>query len=42
MALKGINDSMGIEGLVPTLLVFRALPTLPISVYDLPAQHEGW
>ena len=28
MAFKAINDSAGIDGLIPTLLVFRAYPRL--------------
>lgn len=28
MAVKAINDSVGLDGLVPTLLVFGALPRL--------------
>jgi len=28
MALKAINDTAGPEGLVPTLLVFRAYPQM--------------
>jgi len=35
MALKAVNDSLGPEGLVPTLLVFRVYPR--ISYLDLPA-----
>jgi len=28
MAFKAINDSAGLNGLVPTLLVFRAYPRM--------------
>lgn len=34
-----MNDTMNPQGLVPTLLVFGALPSLPINTTDLPAQR---
>ena len=34
MALKVINDSIGPNGLIPTLLVFRAYPR--IVEFDIP------
>lgn len=39
MAVKGMNDTMGPDGLVPTLLVFGSLRTLPITASDLPTQR---
>ena len=35
MAVKAINDTAGLDGLVPTLLVYRAYPR--ISNLDPPA-----
>ena len=35
MAIKAINNTAGLDGLVPTLLVYRAY--LKISKLDLPA-----
>lgn len=40
MALNGINDAMGPRGLVPNLLVFGVLPTVPITATDRPSQKE--
>ena len=37
---KGINDTIGPEGLVPTSLVFGVVPTFPTVHADLPAQKE--
>jgi hypothetical protein len=34
MAFKALNDTVGISGIVPTLLVYGALPRL--SEYDAP------
>jgi hypothetical protein len=31
MAFKAINDSIGLDGLIPTLLVFRAYPQITES-----------
>lgn len=39
MLLKGMNDTMGSSGLVPTMLVFVLLPMLPIFSTDLPSQR---
>lgn len=39
MALKGVNDTMGPDGLVPTLLVFGSLPTPLITSSDLPTHR---
>ena len=35
MAVKGANDTAGLDGLVPILLVFNAYPQ--ISKFNLPA-----
>jgi len=35
MAFKAINDSVGLDGLIPTLLVFRAYPQMTES--DVPS-----
>lgn len=35
-----MNHSMGSSGIVHTLLVFRALPSLPVSTADYPIQKE--
>lgn len=40
IALKAMNDTMGPEGLVPTLLVFGCLPKLPTINTNLPGQRE--
>ena len=37
---KGINDPMGLEGLVPSLLVFGVVRTFPSVHTNLPAQKE--
>lgn len=39
-AVKGINDSMGPEGLVPSYLVFGVLPTMPAMRTELPNQKD--
>lgn len=39
-AVKAMNDSMGPEGLVPSLLVFGTLPTFPIVSSDRPEQAD--
>ena len=39
-AIKGINDTMGPEGLVPSLLVFGVVPSFPTVHAELPAQKE--
>lgn len=38
MALKAVNDTAGPNGLVPTLLVFGAIPRLPVTAEELLAQ----
>ncbi|CDF36767.1 unnamed protein product [Chondrus crispus] len=38
LSLKAMNDTAGYHGLVPTLLVFGAMPRIPIVPMDLPAQ----
>lgn len=40
MALKGTKDTMHPDGLLPTLLVFLTLMTLPFSSTELPTQRE--
>ncbi|MEM1283154.1 MAG: reverse transcriptase domain-containing protein [Chlamydiota bacterium] len=40
IALKSINDTMGPEGLVPSLLVFGSLPRFPCVNSTLPNQRE--
>ena len=39
-AVKAMNDTMGPEGLVPSLLVFGVLPRFPASSNDLPNQED--
>lgn len=39
-AVKAMNDSMGPEGLVPSLLVFGTIPTFPITESNRPEQAE--
>lgn len=39
-AVKGINDTMGPEGLVPSYLVFGVIPNFPAIHTKLPTQHE--
>jgi hypothetical protein len=39
-ATKVLNDTMGENGLVPTLLVFGIIPRFPILSTDLPEQKE--
>lgn len=39
MSLKGMNDTMGPDGLVPTPLVIGTLPTVPAKTSDLPTQR---
>ena len=36
MAFKAINDSIGLDGLIPILLVFRAYPQITESNTPLP------
>ena len=38
LSLKAMNDTAGYHGLVPTLLVFGAIPRILIIPVDLPAQ----
>jgi len=38
--IKGINDTMGPEGLVPSYLVFGTLPSFPAMNTDLPGQKD--
>eukprot|EP00173_Palmaria_palmata_P003495 Plantae.Rhodophyta-Palmaria_palmata.ctg3674.p2 GENE.Plantae.Rhodophyta-Palmaria_palmata.ctg3674~~Plantae.Rhodophyta-Palmaria_palmata.ctg3674.p2 ORF type:complete len:129 (+),score=16.98 Plantae.Rhodophyta-Palmaria_palmata.ctg3674:1127-1513(+) len=33
-SVKAINDSAGVDGLVPTLLVFGEMPKLPLPGFD--------
>lgn len=40
LALKGCYDTLGPNGLVQTLLVFGALPSLPTANPTLPKQRE--
>ena len=40
LSLKAMNDTAGYHGLVPTLLVFGAMPRIPITPMDLPAQMD--
>lgn len=40
IALKAMNDTMGENGLVPSLLVFGIIPRFPIITSDLPNQRE--
>lgn len=40
IALKAMNDTLGPEGLVPTLLVFGCLPIFPTVNTNLPGQRE--
>lgn len=39
-AIKGINDTMGPEGLVPSYLVFGVIPTFPSFNTNLPDQKD--
>lgn len=39
-AAKGINDTMGPEGLVPSYLVFGVIPTFPAMKTQLPSQKD--
>lgn len=42
-AVKGLNDSIGTDALVPSLLVFGALPTFPFLNMDIiPGQRESF
>ena len=38
LSVKAMNDTAGYYGLVPTLLVFGAMPWIPVTPMDLPAQ----
>ena len=38
--LKAVNDTIGINGLVPSLLVFGIIPRFPIIASELPKQEE--
>lgn len=40
MAIKGCNDTAGPRGLVPTMLVFGAMPALPTTNFRNPRQKE--
>ena len=40
LAVKAMNDTMGPEGLVPSMLVFGVLPRFPVSTIDLPNQVD--
>lgn len=37
---KAITNTMGIDGLVPSLLVFRIIPGFPIIATEFPMQNE--
>lgn len=39
VAQKSLNDTMGPNGLVPTLLVYGMLPRLPVAESDFPDQQ---
>jgi hypothetical protein len=39
-ATKALNDTMGENGLVPSLLIFGIIPRFPILATDLPEQRE--
>lgn len=41
LVIKGTNDTTGPEGLVPSLLVFGAIPSLPDINKLLSSQREG-
>jgi hypothetical protein len=40
IAVKAINDTMGTNGLVPSLLVFGVVPRFPPMIIDLPKQRD--
>ena len=40
IAVKAMNDTMGPEGLVPSMLVFGVLPRMPPRQADLPGHEE--
>lgn len=40
LATKALNDAMGENGLVPSLLVFGLIPRFPIIATDMPTQSE--
>jgi hypothetical protein len=40
IAVKAINDTMGTNGLVPSLLVFGVVPRFPPMSIDLPKQRD--
>lgn len=37
-AVKSQNDTMGPNGLVPYLIIFRTIPSFPMTTIDVPAQ----
>jgi hypothetical protein len=39
-AVKATNDTQGLNGLVPSMLVFETLPRFPILQSDLPNQRD--
>lgn len=39
-AIKGVNDTANIDGLVPSLLVFAVVPTFPMRNSQLPGQKS--
>ena len=39
-AVKGVNDSMGPEGFIPTLLVYGTMPNFPVRNITQPKQRE--
>jgi hypothetical protein len=43
MAFKAVNDTVGLDGIVPTLLVFRAYPRLIESdtPFSLTVSHRA-
>lgn len=40
LAIKGCNDTLGPEGLVPTLLVFGTMPPIPVAKSNYPKQKD--
>lgn len=40
LATKAMNDTMGAEGLVPSLLVFGVIPRMSASASGLPDREE--
>ena len=40
LAIKGVNDTAGVNGLVPTTLVFGTIPSFPATPSNQPKQRE--